>query len=139
MSRFSRHEDDMDRQEREAFQQEMAQCARDSPEVTESIKAQADKAFVLASPHYVAIVKRMELMQDAIVVERHNIEQLRNSPSFVRSHPDYIAMARELALMRVQLAELVTLQMVIDAQDLQLASAQASLLKLRDAIDQFGG
>lgn len=139
MSRFSRHEDEMDRAEREAFQQEMAQCARDSPEVTESIKAQADKAFVMSSPHYVAIVKRMELMQDAIVVERHNIEQLRNSPSFVRSHPDYIAMARELALMRTQLADLISLQQVIDAQDLQLASAQGEMLRLRNAIDQFSG
>ena len=139
MSRFSRHEDEMDRAEREAFQQEMAHCARDSPEVTESIKAQADKAFVMSSPHYVAIVKRMELMQDAIVVERHNIEQLRNSPSFVRSHPDYIAMARELALMRTQLADLISLQQVIDAQDLQLASAQGEMLRLRNAIDQFSG
>jgi hypothetical protein len=139
MSRFSRHEDEMDRQEREAFQQEMAQCARDSPEVTESIKAQADKAFVLASPHYVAIVRRMELMHDSIVVERHNLEQLRNSPSFVRSHPDYKTMERELAHMRTQLAQLVSLQQIIDAQDLQLASAQAALLRLRDAIDQFKG
>ena len=129
----------MDRQEREAFQQEMAQCARDSPEVTESIKAQADKAFVLASPHYVAIVRRMELMHDSIVVERHNIEQLRNSPSFVRSHPDYKTMERELAHMRTQLAQLVSLQQIIDAQDLQLASAQVALLRLRDAIDQFKG
>ena len=139
MSRFSRHEDEMDRAEREAFQQEMAQCARDSPEVTESIKAQADKAFVLASPHYVAIVRRMELMHDSIVVERHNLEQLRNSPSFVRSHPDYKTMERELAHMRTQLAQLVSLQQIIDAQDLQLASAQAALLRLRDAIDQFKG
>jgi len=137
MSRFSRHEDEMDRAEREAFQQEMAQCARDSPEVTESIKASADRAFVLASPHYVAIVRRMELMQDAIVVERHNMEQVRNSPSFVRSHPDYIAMARELALIRAQLAELVTLQQVIDAQDLQLASAQGEMLRLRTSIDEL--
>ena len=127
----------MDRAEREAFQQEMAQCARDSPEVTESIKAQADKAFVLASPHYVAIVKRMELMQDAIVVERHNIEQLRNSPSFVRSHPDYKTMERELAHMRTQLANLISLQQVIDAQDLQLASAQGEMLRLRTSIDEL--
>jgi hypothetical protein len=137
MSRFSRFEDEMDRAEREAFQQEMAQCARDSPEVTESIKAQADKAFVLASPHYVAIVRRMEIMQDAIVVERHNIEQLRNSPSFVRSHPDYIAMYCELAHMRAQLADLISLQQVIDAQDLQLASAQGELLRLRTSIDEL--
>lgn len=127
----------MDRQEREAFQQEMRQCARDSPEVTESIKAQADKAFVLASPHYVAIVRRMEIMQDAIAVEYHNIEQLRNSPSFVRSHPDYIAMARELAHMRTQLADLISLQQVIDAQDLQLASAQGEMLRLRTSIDEL--
>ena len=139
MSRFSRFEDEMDRAEREAFQQEMAQCARDSPEVTESIKAQADKAFVLASPHYVAIVRRMEIMQDAIAVERHNIEQLRNSPSFVRSHPDYIAMYCELAHIRSQLANLISLQQVIDAQDLQLASAQGEILRLRNAIDQFSG
>jgi hypothetical protein len=125
----------MDRQEREAFQVEMMQCSRDSPEVTESIQAAQQKAYVMASPHYVALVRRMELMQDAIVVERHNTEQLRNSPSFVRSHPDYIAMARELAHIRAQLAELVTLQQVIDAQDLQLASAQAEMLRLRRAID----
>ncbi|MEI6231333.1 MAG: hypothetical protein WCP81_11415, partial [Actinomycetes bacterium] len=75
----------MERAEREAFQVEMVQCARDSPEVTESIQAAQQKAYVMASPHYVAIVKRMEIMQDSIVVERHNIEQLRNSPSFVRS------------------------------------------------------
>ena len=127
----------MDRAEREAFQQEMAQCARDSPEVTESIKAQADKAFVLASPHYVAIVRRMEIMQDAIVVERHNLEQLRNSPSFVRSHPDYIAMYCEHAHMRTQLANLISLQQVIDAQDLQLASAQGEMLRLRTSIDEL--
>ena len=137
MSRFSRHEDEMDRAEREAFQQEMAQCARDSPEVTEAVKAEADKAFVLSSPHYVAIVKRMELMQDAIVVERHNIEQLRNSQSFIRSHPDYIAMARELEHTRTQLAKVVELQMMIDAQDLQLASAQGEMLRLRTAIDEL--
>ena len=127
----------MDRAEREAFQQEMAQCARDSPEVTEAIKAAADKAFVLASPHYVAIVRRMELMQDAIVVERHNIEQLRNSQSFIRSHPDYIAVVRELHTMRTQLAQLISLQQVIDAQDLQLASAQGEMLRLRTAIDEL--
>ena len=127
----------MDRAEREAFQQEMAQCARDSPEVTESIKAQADKAFVLASPHYVAIVRQMEIMQDSIVVERFLMEQLRNSPDLIRSHPDYIAMARELEHMRTQLAKVVELQMMIDAQDLQLASAQGELLRLRNAIDQF--
>lgn len=125
----------MDRQEREAFQQEMNQCERDSPQVADSIQAAQQRAYVMASPHYVAIVKRMELMQDSIVVERHNIEQLRNSPSFVRSHPDYIAMARELAHIRAQLAELVTLQQVIDAQDLQLASAQGEMLRLRRAID----
>ena len=125
----------MDRQEREAFQQEMNQCERDSPQVADSIQAAQQRAYVMASPHYVAIVKRMELMQDAIVVERHNIEQLRNSPSFVRSHPDYIAMARELAHIRAQLAQLVTLQQVIDAQDLQLASAQGEMLRLRRAID----
>ena len=129
----------MDRAEREAFQQEMAQCARDSPEVTEAIKAEADKAFVLSSPHYIAIVKRMELMQDAIVVERHNNEQLRNSQSFIRSHPDYIAVVRELHTMRTQLAQLISLQQVIDAQDLQLASAQGEMLRLRNAIDQFSG
>ena len=127
----------MDRAEREAFQQEMAQCARDSPEVTEAIKAEADKAFVLASPHYVAIVRRMELMQDSIAVERHTIEQLRNSQSFIRSHPDYIALARELQAIGAQLAELVTLQQVIDAQDLQLASAQGEMLRLRTAIDEL--
>ena len=127
----------MDRAEREAFQQEMAQCVRDSPEVTEAIKAEADKAFVLASPHYVAIVRRMEIMQDAIVVERHNIEQLRNSQSFIRSHPDYIAMARELEHMRTQLAKVVELQMMIDAQDLQLASAQGEMLRLRAACDEL--
>jgi len=137
MSRFSRHEDEMDRAEREAFQQEMAQCVRDSPEVTEAIKAEADKAFVLSSPHYIAIVKRMELMQDAIVVERHNIEQLRNSQSFIRSHPDYIAVVRELHTMRTQLAQLISLQQVIDAQDLQLASAQGEMLRLRTAIDEL--
>ena len=125
----------MDRQEREAFQQEMNQCERDSPQVADAIQAAQQRAYVMASPHYVAIVKRMELMQDSIVVERHNIEQLRNSPSFVRSHPDYIAMARELAHIRAQLAELVTLQQVIDAQDLQLASAQGEMLRLRRAID----
>ena len=125
----------MDRAEREAFQQEMNQCERDSPQVADSIQAAQQRAYVMASPHYVAIVKRMELMQDSIVVERHNIEQLRNSPSFVRSHPDYIAMARELAHIRAQLAELVTLQQVIDAQDLQLASAQGEMLRLRRAID----
>ena len=139
MSRFSRHEDEMDRQEREAFQQEMAQCARDSPEVTESIKAQADKAFVLSSPHYVAIVRRMEIMQDSIVVERFLMEQLRNSPDLIRSHPDYLAMVRELDHMRTQLADLISLQQVIDAQDLQLASAQGEMLRLRNAIDQFSG
>ena len=127
----------MDRAEREAFQQEMAQCARDSPEVTESIKASADRAFVLASPHYVAIVRQMEIMQDSIVVERFLMEQLRNSPDLIRSHPDYIAMARELEHMRTQLAKVVELQMMIDAQDLQLASAQGELLRLRNAIDQF--
>ena len=125
----------MDRAEREAFQQEMNQCERDSPQVADSIQADQQRAYVMASPHYVAIVRRMELMQDAIVVERNNIEQLRNSPSFVRSHPDYIAMARELAHIRAQLAELVTLQQVIDAQDLQLASAQGEMLRLRRAID----
>ena len=125
----------MDRQEREAFQQEMNQCERDSPQVADAIQAAQQRAYVMASPHYVAIVRSMELMQDAIVVERHNIEQLRNSPSFVRSHPDYIAMARELAHIRAQLAELVTLQQVIDAQDLQLASAQGEMLRLRRAID----
>ena len=125
----------MDRAEREAFQQEMNQCERDSPQVADSIQAAQQRAYVMASPHYVAIVKRMEIMQDSIVVERHNIEQLRNSPSFVRSHPDYVAMARELAHIRAQLAELVTLQQVIDAQDLQLASAQGEMLRLRRAID----
>ena len=139
MSRFSRHEDEMDRAEREAFQQEMAQCARDSPEVTESIKASADRAFVLASPHYVAIVRQMEIMQDSIVVERFLMEQLRNSPDLIRSHPDYIAMVRELEHMRTQLAKVVELQMMIDAQDLQLASAQGEMLRLRNAIDQFSG
>ena len=139
MSRFSRHEDEMDRAEREAFQQEMNQCERDSPQVADSIQADQQRAYVMASPHYVAIVRRMELMHDSIVVERHNIEQLRNSPSFVRSHPDYKTMERELAHMRTQLAQLVSLQQIIDAQDLQLASAQAALLRLRDAIDQFKG
>ena len=139
MSRFSRHEDEMDRAEREAFQQEMAQCARDSPEVTESIKASADRAFVLASPHYVAIVRQMEIMQDSIVVERFLMEQLRNSPDLIRSHPDYIAMVRELEHMRTQLAKVVELQMMIDAQDLQLASAQGEMIRLRNAIDQFSG
>jgi hypothetical protein len=129
----------MDRAEREAFQQEMAQCARDSPEVTESIKASADRAFVLSSPHYVAIVRQMEIMQDSIVVERFLMEQLRNSPDLIRSHPDYIAMARELAHMRTQLADLISLQQVIDAQDLQLASAQGEMIRLRNAIDQFSG
>ena len=139
MSRFSRHEDEMDRAEREAFQQEMAQCVRDSPEVTESIKASADRAFVLSSPHYVAIVRQMEIMQDSIVVERFLMEQLRNSPDLIRSHPDYIAMVRELDHMRTQLADLISLQQVIDAQDLQLASAQGEMLRLRNAIDQFSG
>ena len=139
MSRLSRHEDEMDRAEREAFQQEMAQCARDSPEVTESIKASADRAFVLASPHYVAIVRQMEIMQDSIVVERFLMEQLRNSPDLIRSHPDYLAMVRELDHMRTQLAKVVELQMIIDAQDLQLASAQGEMLRLRNAIDQFSG
>ena len=139
MSRFSRHEDEMDRAEREAFQQEMAQCARDSPEVTESIKASADRAFVLASPHYVAIVRQMEIMQDSIVVERFLMEQLRNSPDLIRSHPDYKTMERELAHMRTQLAKVVELQMMIDAQDLQLASAQGEMIRLRNAIDQFSG
>ena len=139
MSRFSRHEDEMDRAEREAFQQEMAQCARDSPEVTESIKASADRAFVLSSPHYVAIVRQMEIMQDSIVVERFLMEQLRNSPDLIRSHPDYLAMVRELDHMRTQLAKVVELQMIIDAQDLQLASAQGEMLRLRNAIDQFSG
>ena len=129
----------MDRAEREAFQQEMAQCARDSPEVTESIKASADRAFVLASPHYVAIVRQMEIMQDSIVVERFLMEQLRNSPDLIRSHPDYLAMVRELDHMRTQLAKVVELQMMIDAQDLQLASAQGEMLRLRNAIDQFSG
>lgn len=129
----------MDRAEREAFQQEMVQCARDSPEVTESIKASADRAFVLASPHYVAIVRQMEIMQDSIVVERFLMEQLRNSPDLIRSHPDYIAMVRELEHMRTQLAKVVELQMMIDAQDLQLASAQGEMLRLRNAIDQFSG
>jgi hypothetical protein len=137
MSRFSRHEDDMDRQEREAFQQEMAQCARDSPEVTESIKASADRAFVLASPHYVAIVRQMEIMQDSIVVERFLMEQLRNSPDLIRSNPDYLAMVRELEHMRSQLANLISLQQVIDAQDLQLASAQGEMLRLRTSIDEL--
>ena len=127
----------MDRQEREAFQQEMAQCVRDSPEVTESIKASADRAFVLSSPHYVAIVRQMEIMQDSIVVERFLMEQLRNSPDLIRSHPDYLAMVRELDHMRTQLANLISLQQVIDAQDLQLASAQGEMLRLRDAIDQL--
>ena len=129
----------MDRQEREAFQQEMAQCVRDSPEVTESIKASADRAFVLSSPHYVAIVRQMEIMQDSIVVERFLMEQLRNSPDLIRSHPDYLAMVRELDHMRTQLAKVVELQMIIDAQDLQLASAQGEMLRLRNAIDQFSG
>ena len=129
----------MDRAEREAFQQEMAQCARDSPEVTESIKASADRAFVLSSPHYVAIVRQMEIMQDSIVVERFLMEQLRNSPDLIRSHPDYLAMVRELDHMRTQLAKVVELQMIIDAQDLQLASAQGEMLRLRNAIDQFSG
>ena len=137
MSRFSRHEDEMDRAEREAFQQEMAQCVRDSPEVTESIKASADRAFVLASPHYVAIVRQMEIMQDSIVVERFLMEQLRNSPDLIRSHPDYIAMVRELEHMRTQLAKVVELQMMIDAQDLQLASAQGEMLRLRTSIDEL--
>lgn len=127
----------MDRAEREAFQQEMAQCVRDSPEVTESIKASADRAFVLASPHYVAIVRQMEIMQDSIVVERFLMEQLRNSPDLIRSHPDYIAMARELEHTRTQLAKVVELQMMIDAQDLQLASAQGEMLRLRAACDEL--
>ena len=50
----------------------------------------------------------MELMQDAITVERHNMEQLRNSQSFIRSHPDYIAVVRELHTMRTQLAQLIS-------------------------------
>jgi hypothetical protein len=137
MSRFSRHEDEMDRAEREAFQQEMRQCVRDSPEVTESIKASADRAFVLASPHYVAIVRQMEIMQDSIVVERFLMEQLRNSPDLIRSHPDYLAMARELEHMRTQLAKVISLQQVIDAQDLQLASAQAEMIRLRAACDEL--
>ena len=129
----------MDRAEREAFQQEMAQCVRDSPEVAESIKASADRAFVLSSPHYVAIVRQMEIMQDSIVVERFLMEQLRNSPDLIRSHPDYLAMVRELDHMRTQLANLISLQQVIDAQDLQLASAQGEMIRLRNAIDQFSG
>ena len=115
----------------------MAQCARDSPEVTESIKASADRAFVLASPHYVAIVRQMEIMQDSIVVERFLMEQLRNSPDLIRSHPDYLAMVRELEHMRTQLAKVVELQMMIDAQDLQLASAQGEMLRLRTSIDEL--
>jgi hypothetical protein len=44
-------------------------------------------------------------------------------------------MAEELSFLRVKLSQLVSLQMVIDAQDLQLASAQGELLRLRRAID----
>jgi hypothetical protein len=79
----------------------------------------------------------MEIMQDSIVVERFLMEQLRNSPDLIRSHPDYLAMVRELDHMRTQLANLISLQQVIDAQDLQLASAQGEMIRLRDAIDQL--
>jgi hypothetical protein len=48
-------------------------------------------------------------------------------------------MERELAHMRTQLAKVIELQMMIDAQDLQLASAQGEMLRLRNAIDQFSG
>jgi hypothetical protein len=39
--------------------------------------------------------------------------------------------------MRTQLAQLISLQQVIDAQDLQLASAQGEMLRLRTAIDEL--
>ena len=109
------------------------------PDIAALPRRAYEMCIVLASPHYVAIVRQMEIMQDSIVVERFLMEQLRNSPDLIRSHPDYIAMVRELEHMRTQLAKVVELQMMIDAQDLQLASAQGEMIRLRNAIDQFSG
>ena len=58
MSRFSRHEDEMDRAEREAFQQEMAQCVRDSPEIAGMIEAQI---FLKKMAHRMAHIDAMRL------------------------------------------------------------------------------